>query len=310
MQISVIVCTYNRSLSLIDTLESIKGAISTTDVSVEVLVVDNNSTDDTKGTLSDYMSNQGNENFRYLFQGVQGKVHALNLGVLESQGKILAFTDDDAIVDLNWIRCITESFSVWKPDCIGGKVIPIWLGPKPEWLTLELYRILALRDLGDTVFEMSTNPQPRMFFGVNIAYSRDVFRRFGLFDDGVRSQGEDIEMFERLLRNSCKIVYNPGMVVHHKIFPERLTRSYFRKWHYRSGKDWARLDSGCGTRLFGIPTFVIRDLLRYSGKSIGSAVRLDRKKLFYYYLKIIYLVSYAWQIFYSHLRRKNITDIK
>src|ERR1700677_4161324 len=109
MDISVIVCAYNRCESLAKTLDSIAQSILPGATTWEVLVVDNNSTDQTAEVIQDFCRKYP-PHFRYLFEPAQGKSYALNAGILESRGDILAFADDDITVESTWLQRLTDPF--------------------------------------------------------------------------------------------------------------------------------------------------------------------------------------------------------
>ena len=199
--VSVIVCTYNRSGSLLDTLDSLANMVVSKSVDWEVLVVDNNSTDDTK-KITEAFIDRGNHHFRYLLEPVQGLSFARNRGINTSGGRILAFTDDDVLVDKNWLMKIIETIELYNADCVGGKVLPLWLAPRPRWLPDNLLNVLAMLDLGEDVIEFGRDAH-RDLYGANFAFKKEFFLKHGLFD--VRfgrlkavGGGEDEEMLERL----------------------------------------------------------------------------------------------------------------
>ena len=102
MDISIIICSYNRCESLEKVLESVQGLNCPPGASWETLVVDNNSSDATKATVERFVG-KGRGDIRYLFEGRQGKSHALNTGIERAAGQILAFTDDDVLFDPDWL---------------------------------------------------------------------------------------------------------------------------------------------------------------------------------------------------------------
>ena len=147
MNISVIICTYNRSGSLVRTLESFREVLHPKDAAWELVVVDNNSSDNTREVVDLFIEKSGIP-CGYVFENKQGLSYARNNGVAEAKGEILSFTDDDVIVDKNWLQNIEHEFKEKDVACIGGKILPIWEKPQPEWLKGELMQFLALQDLG------------------------------------------------------------------------------------------------------------------------------------------------------------------
>jgi glucosyl-dolichyl phosphate glucuronosyltransferase len=107
MRITVVLCTYNRSESLAKALDSLAASDLPKNVAWEVLVVDNNSKDETRGVVAQF-SQRHPGRFRYFFEPQQGKSFALNSGIRESRADVLAFVDDDVIVERGWLHDLTS----------------------------------------------------------------------------------------------------------------------------------------------------------------------------------------------------------
>jgi glycosyltransferase involved in cell wall biosynthesis len=290
---SIIICTYNRASSLVETLETITQMDVPEGVEWEVLVVDNNSTDDTREAVARFIQ-AGHKDIRYLFEAKQGKAYALNHAIHNAHGEILAFTDDDALVGRQWLQLILDTFSELKPDCVGGKVVPVWLDQRPDWLTDRLLNVLAMLDLGESVHALD-GKKGEMLYGVNFAFKKDFFVKHGLFNTELCSRGagnEDHELFQRLQRSGGRAIYHPGIVVRHKVFPERMRKPYFRRWHYLVGRDRAKLVTNTSFRVFGIEGYMIRHFLALLGKYVRALFALDREQIFYYELKVILYLSF------------------
>ena len=107
----------------------------------EILVVNNNSTDETDDIIEKHVKNLP---IRRLFETKAGKSHALNHAIREAQGDYILWTDDDAIVDRNWVSAYAEAFRRW-PDAVffGGPVLPWFDQDPPKWLNEETLPIVA-----------------------------------------------------------------------------------------------------------------------------------------------------------------------
>jgi glycosyltransferase involved in cell wall biosynthesis len=292
--LSVVVCTHNRSQSLLETLESLARADVPERTVVEFLVVDNVSTDDTRTRVHEFIG-RGNGRFRHVYEPRKGKGFALNRGIEEARGEIIAFTDDDAIVDPGWIRAMVEVFRGSDADCVGGRVRPLWLGERPAWLTDRLLNVLAVADHGDAPYRLVQGESSRTFLGVNVAFRKDFFRRHGLYRTDLTARGgagnEDMEMCDRVKKLGASALYSPDAVVSHKVPPDRLSRSYFRRWHYLTGRDLARVHGGGGLRLLGIPGWMIRQVVSFLAGYLRAVFTADRDSAFFYELKLIMLLS-------------------
>lgn len=237
MGVTIIICTYNRAEYLKNTLEGIASAHIPFDVNIEVLIVDNNSTDATSAVAQDFINN-AKIPARYCLEKRQGLSHARNRGIYEAQNEILAFTDDDIVIGKDWISNIFEIYNVDMPAAVGGKVLPLWEAPPPRWLTEEFYKYLALRDLGDEEIRLT---KPRLF-GANLVVLSRMFKTYGLFNTEIGRKkdklyaGEESELIERLLRGGEKVIYAPRLAVHHVIPKKRLNKQYFRKWVFHNSE--------------------------------------------------------------------------
>jgi glucosyl-dolichyl phosphate glucuronosyltransferase len=251
MHISVILCTYNRGQSLSQTLGSIAASAPPETVSWEVLVVDNNSTDDTRSVVEGFCR-QYPGRFRYIFDAVQGKSHALNTGIQSSSAEILAFVDDDVIVDPNWLRNLTASLKENHWAGVGGQILPEQGFKSPCWIPLQ--DKYALAPLAVFTPDLGAGPLSEAPFGTNMAFRRSMFEKYGNFrtDLGPKpgsanpQKSEDSEFGHRLLAAGEQLRYEPSAIIYHVIPSDRLRKEYFVTWWYEK----ARAD----IRAFGIPT--------------------------------------------------------
>jgi glycosyltransferase involved in cell wall biosynthesis len=262
MKITVILCTYNRCASLAKALAS-AAASSLSDAEWEVLVVDNNSKDQTREVVEDYCRKYPGR-FRYLFESKQGKSHALNAGIRASRADVLAFMDDDVVVEPKWLQNLTEPLRSDAWDGTGGRILPDPAFCPPDWLATDgpysLTGMLALFDIGDQECELKSPP-----FGTNMAFPRRIFERFGGFRTdlgpcpGSEIRNEDTEFGRRLLTGGCRLRYQPSAVVYHDVIMERLTKEYFLKFWYDQGRAMVR-EWGEGAAICGIPRVYLRML--------------------------------------------------
>jgi GT2 family glycosyltransferase len=223
-------------------LESVAASELPNSVEWEVLVVDNNSRDQTREVVQDFCRRDP-LHFRYLFESRQGKSHALNAGIAHACADILAFTDDDVTVEPTWLRELTHPLE--DPEWLGtgGRVflpvdfvVPSWLRlDDPSWIL----GILAYFDPGS---EPGTFPKGLPPIGANMAYRKKAFLKYGGFrtDLGPRPgralRYEDTELGWRLLNAGERIKYVPSAIVRHEIPPERVNKKYFLVYFYGYGR--------------------------------------------------------------------------
>lgn len=238
MKFSVVVCTFNRSESLRRMLKSLQEIVIPDHLSCEVIVVDNNSDDDTRLVFEE-IEKDFESRIRYVLEDKKGLSHARNRGVKEASGEIIAFTDDDVMVDKHWIQNIDKAFKEYDDvACVGGKILPIWEVSKPKWLKPDLYGYLALLDNGDSAAYMDALD----IWGANFAVKSEMFKRYGLFDTNLgRMPGkfysaEEAEFLKRLQNAGEKILYYPLSIIHHNIPACRMSKKYIRKWEFDRGE--------------------------------------------------------------------------
>ncbi len=249
MMISVILCTYNRSQSLARALSSVASSRLPESVEWEVLVVDNNSGDQTRDVVEDFCRRYPRR-IRYIFEPRPGKSHALNTGIREARGEALAFMDDDVTVEPTWLQNITAALRSGEWAGSGGRTLPERTFSPPRWLSLKgphALSPLAVFDLGPDACGLAEPP-----FGTNMAFRREVFERYGGFrtDLGPRPgneiRGEDTEFGRRLLGGGERLRYEPSAVVYHSVPENRLQKKYFLTWWFDKGR--------AIIREFGVPS--------------------------------------------------------
>ena len=276
MKVTVILCTYNRCQSLASALESVAVSQMPDCVDWEVLVVDNNSNDGTRAIAEEFCLRQ-NSRFRYIFEHQQGKSIALNTGIREARGEILAFLDDDVRVDAKWLQNLTAVFQNELRAGAGGRILPECTFTPPAWLSLEgKYALapLALFDLGLQPGEMLEAP-----FGTNMAFRKEVFEKVGGFrtdlgpQPGPVTHSEDSEFGVRALNAGQRLWYEPSAIVYHSIPAHRLQKRYFLGWWHDKAQADIRafgLPQGTKLQIAGVPLSMFRRLARWTLQWITS----------------------------------------
>jgi glycosyltransferase involved in cell wall biosynthesis len=274
-------------------------------IDLEVLIVDNNSKDNTK-QIVEKMHDDGYTRFRYIFERRQGLSFARNAGLDAAKGEIILFTDDDVIVDANWLSEIVNAFLECDADCAGGKILPVWPGDRPLWLSARNEYALALLDYGEDILELKNEDPP--LFGANIAFSRRILQIVGSFNTSLGRMGsklycsEDTEIYSRILQSNAKIIYQPRAIVHHVISVNRLQKKYFRKWHFEGGIgqgiSLGRYDK---RNILGIPFYIIREFLTYGLKYLLALPTLKNDAIFFQEMKVLYYFGIMYSRVKLHL---------
>lgn len=266
--LTVVVPTFDRAASLRAALHALLDQDAPPPH--RVVVVDNNSRDDTRQVVAAM-----GRDVEYVFEPRQGLSFARNAGVEfarsrgASRDSLVAFTDDDVVVSRDWMQVLArEADGHDQVDCLGGRVLPIWPGTPPAWLTNEHWAPLALQDHGPSrrIFDRGT---PLGLVGANLAFRLQALERLGGFSPAVQRVGdsigstEDHELLRRLYAAGGRALYAPDLVVHAVVQPERLTRAYHRRWHRGHGYFHAVMRSPetegpAGRRVLGVPAHLYR----------------------------------------------------
>ena len=266
MNITVILCTYNRCQSLVKALASVGVSRLPESVSWEVLVVDNNSRDKTRDAVA-AVGDRYPGRFRYVFEPQPGKSYALNRGVAEARGDVLAFMDDDVTVEPMWLQKLTAPLLDGKWAGCGGRILLEWSCPQPGWLPDSgRYDLapLAAFDLGPQAGRLTESP-----FGTNMAVAKTVFAKYGRFrtdlgpKPGSEIRGEDTEFCRRLLAGGEQLWYEPSAIVYHPVSQNRLRKQYFLDYwldHARTEVRTHGLGSDVKLVVAGIPLRLFRRL--------------------------------------------------
>ena len=253
---SVVVCTYTemRWDSIVESVNSVlKQTVPADEV---VLVVDHN-----PGLLSRCLKELPGV-IVVANTELPGLAGARNTGIARSSGSIIAFLDDDARAEPDWLARLLPHYADATVLGVGGGITPEWGGPRPSHYPREFDWVVGCSYVG-----LPTGPsQVRNVIGANMSIRRTVFDTVGGFaqDLGrIRSRPAGCEETELCIRalarmhNSC-FVYEPAAVVHHRVGPERQTWAYFRSRCFSEGRSKAVVAGlvGAGAGLAAERTYV------------------------------------------------------
>ena len=244
VEITVVIPTRNRAITLGDTLESIVKQTMDAD-KFEVIVVDNGSTDHTRDICESYQCKI--VNFKYIYDPSPGLHVGRNRGLQESKGNIIVYADDDIIALPTWLSAISRIFAEMpEVALIGGNNYPKFEGEVPEWLG-ELWeerdeiRILSsyscLEFLGENRYI-----DPSYVYGCNFAVRKKILLETkGFHPDGMpkeylyyRGDGESF-VSEFIKRNAYKAYYCNDASVYHRVSGSRMTLQYLDQISFRKG---------------------------------------------------------------------------
>lgn len=308
--VAVLIATYNRATLLATTLDGLAASRTDSRLRWEVLVVDNNSTDDTRHVV---VSRQADYPVRltYLFERQQGRSAALNSGIAATAAPLLLFTDDDVRVAPEWLESGAGALADGA-DYVGGPVSPIWEVPPPRWLDLtrhDLWGTVAILDYGREGFAFEDRRLVPL--GANLGIRRSLVERAGGFrvDLGRTSSrrllGQEVpELLARARAAGLRGRYVPAMHVRHHIPASRLTRGYFRRWW--TGKGYSRaalevaqpltelgLDLRTVPHIGGVPRYMLSDAVRDAVAFVGAVVARNHGERARREMRLAYFAGFA-----------------
>ena len=320
LDVSVIISTYNRSRVLEGALQALLEQ-SPAHLKFEILVVDNNSTDQTR-SLVQSLSRRNPERLKYFFEPMQGLSYGRNTGIANAKAPIIAFTDDDVRVAPDWIYQIETGFAAYpEVEFLGGKVLPSWSTAPPAWLTVAHWSPLALLDYGGRQFFVDS-ANPLCLIGANFAFRRRAFEKVGLFKtdfqrvkDSIGSL-EDHEMLLRLWRSNFRGVYLPQLVVTAEIDPERLEKQYHRRWHRGHGRFYAELraeemERSKVGKILGVPAHFYRRALEDVFRWIFCLIRNRPSQAFQHEVHLHYFRGFfrrRWRDYWGLQKRQKPSE--
>ena len=233
-RLSVIIPTRNRVDSLRSLLHSIDHSDHVSGRQIEVIVINNGSTDQTREQLAYEVSLPRRHRLIVLEENFPGKSKAINRGLEAAQGDILMIVDDDVSLHPNCLAKHMEAYEQGAFSAIQGKVLP---GKDPEGRSADPRRMreynIPLIDYGSEIVEI------RGLTGTNMSFQRKVIETVGRFDvrlgPGASGFSEDTEFSIRVRKKGFKVGYTPHAIVYHELNPGRYGRAYNREVQYRKG---------------------------------------------------------------------------
>ena len=246
--LTAIICTYNREKYIGPLLEAL-AANDLPKSEYEILLVDNNCADNTRGVCETFAKDHPDVQFRYTVEPEQGLSAARNRGIREAKGDCIVYVDDDAYVEPSYLRIYADYFAQ-HPEvmALGGPIRPLLemngdpaltiaefkrghTLQEPAWMTSYTRALLcAWMDYGNQVREY---PHGRYPGGGNSAYRIEVFKKVGFYNTELGRKGgnlmgsEEKDIFDKMHAQGMPVRYLPEPVLHHIIPEQKLQQPYF-----------------------------------------------------------------------------------
>lgn len=239
MKLSVIICTYNRDKYIYNVLKSIAENDFSQDL-YEIVLVNNNSSDNTELECTRFQVDYPNVSFRYCVEKNQGLSYARNRGILESNNEILIYVDDDATVNKEYLSAYFTFFAN-NPSSLaaGGPVEPVYETAEPKWMSHYTLRLITgYVNKGNKMLEYTDGSYPG---GGNCAFRKEVFAKIGHFNVDLGRKGnslvgaEEKDVFDKIQSVGGRYFYLPIPVLFHIIPESKLTADYFNRITYAIG---------------------------------------------------------------------------
>jgi glycosyltransferase involved in cell wall biosynthesis len=245
IELTVCIATYNRARLLPGLFAALAEQKVPPDLAWEVVIVDNNSRDDTAAAI-ERLAPTLPVPVRQVLETEQGMSHARNRGIVESRGAMIGILDDDVLPAPDWVATLVRLAEELHADGLGGQILPAWESPPPAWLRND-------SRLQEHCFALMRHPERRelsypmegagQIWGSNMAFRKALFDEIGLFDTqhgrggGKLYKGnEELRFINKALQRGRRLVYDPSLIVHHRIGADRTRKAYLRKFVFDQGE--------------------------------------------------------------------------
>jgi len=252
--LSVLICTYNRGDILAECLESVVSTY-TEAFPIEVIVIDNNSTDNTSGIVQQFHSKY--PYVVYHFEKAQGLSYARNAGYHKAKYDWVVYLDDDALVHDNFFERIFYLISDTDYKCIGGLYLPWYKYGQPKWYR-ESFGSNRKSYTALTALKSSEYVSGGIFLiQKSLLYAHNGFDvGLGMTGETV-AYGEEDDLQNRLRSSGITIAYDPLLKIDHLVPQYKMDVKWFLNASYEMGKSFFAIRGYPDNKLTGIFALLI-----------------------------------------------------
>ncbi len=283
-RISVIVATHNRADLTASALKSL-AAQTVASAGFEVIVVDNASTDRTKATVEEMSRSMSN--LRYVYEGRLGLSWARNAGLSAAQSPLVAYLDDDACAEPQWVEALLRAFDAAHPAplCVAGPVFLNWAG-LPQRVPSHYWSLLSYLNYGTESRPLSEN---EYLVGANMAFDRETLAKVGGFSTDLGRKGskllsgEEAQVVSSIRQQGGSVYYAAKAAVWHIVQPDRVRPSWLWRRIFWDGASQPVLDGASSQSRGYCAVQAYRDVKRialFSLRSVSALCRRDQAKSF------------------------------
>lgn len=267
-KISAVICSYNRARFILAAVESIFNQ-NFDKSEYEVIVVDNNSKDNTVELLEKYKQSHPDYNFSYFVEYNQGVAYTRSRCALEAKGAIVAYLDDDSTAQPLWLQHIVSFYDAHPTVySTGGKITPVFLTDIPDWYSKYFFGLVGNFNLGDKELKLVKERYP---CGANMSFRKRVFEEIGYFNHSLGRKGtgliatEEKEIYKRILAAGHDVYYLPYVEVLHSVESNKFDKNYVKR-HSKG------IGGGERLRLKGETNALIIKFLEYIAKWVYAVL--------------------------------------
>ena len=231
--ISIVMSTYNGEPVLPDCLKSL--AEQTADKETyEVVMINNMSTDGSQKIIDEYAKSQ--PNFRAFVEPEVGLSAARNRGYKEARGEYVAYFDDDAKVEPEWVSKALAIIGSKHPQVFGGPIVPFYQSQQIPWVK-DKYNSYSLYDGSRNLVN------GEFLSGSNIFILKSLLEQYGGFNTKLGMKGEatgyheETALQEQMRKDGVERYYDDNLVVQHLVPDVKQNILYYIYSQYKSGKD-------------------------------------------------------------------------
>jgi glycosyltransferase involved in cell wall biosynthesis len=300
--LDVLVATFQRPAMLERALDSLLTAPVPDALMVRINVIQNDHDEATTAVIAAAQQRYGSERLGWIRETRNGKSHALNTGIRHTRGDLIGIIDDDEEVDPGWFTVVAREFADPSVQYIGGPCLPLWGATPPGWLPRQWSGVIGVVDDGDRVLEFGREA-PGILMGGNSVIRRALIDQVGHYSESLGPSarhrllsGEDEDLYSRLLASGARGLYVPDLRIHHYVPPNRLTKSYYRRWSFWHGVSRSVLDRVRPlpvSRIGRVPRFLVGTAVRSLVHGLGL-VRTNPAARFSSQLAFLHLVGFLY----------------
>ena len=285
-QLTIAVCTHNRFSHVDNLLPCLKNQI--TNFQFEILVVENSTDEEELSKFKDKYEHD--DKLRVVFADKPGLSNARNIALKQSLADYIAYIDDDAIPDQDWVEQFCQAISNYKPDVLAGPIVPKFPDWDLNWLPEKYLPCLAILDLGSDDRRLLDN---EFAYGANMCFRKEALLATDGFSQNLGRTGtvsllsdEEIEVQQRIKDSGGTFYYAAKASVTHNVHEDRLSRTYFRSrmaWQGVSSllrdppfqhRDWSVAEVSKAARVLGVEDLVQKLFYSASGKELEAQIDL------------------------------------